>query len=160
MFQVPGPRPKLHTAVKIMPLQMRLQFPVHPVSKKQCGRVMYYIVLCINMNLIKWISLNLAMSMSTYKLGLHCYNLAYKPFVWHVRKHTRNVQNYTCVAHKKHSFLNFQNGRSVREEWAVDRKLKSHLEWPNSQTHDEWTTLSLSPCMQNIAITIMGPNPL
>ena len=76
--------------------------------------------------------------MSTYKLDLHCYtsqllgvatNTLVKPFL---------LQNHSCLAHKSTAFYNnallsaiiHEMGGPLREEQAVNRKLKSHLVWP------------------------------
>ena len=79
------------------------------------------------MNFIKWL-LNLARPMSTYKFGFHCY----KPLVWCGHKHTVNaffLCKNTSVWPTRGEFSVITGG-PLREERAVDGKLKSHLEWP------------------------------
>ena len=80
--------------------------------------------------------------MSTYKLGFHLGFHCYKPLVWCGHKHTVNafflVQKHFCLAHKSRVFCNStlmgaiiqETGGPLREERAVDGKLKSRLEWP------------------------------
>ena len=68
--------------------------------------------------------------MSTYKLGFHCY----KPLVWCGHKHTVNaffLCKNTSVWPTRGEFSVITGG-PLREERAVDGKLKSHLEWPKS----------------------------
>ena len=79
--------------------------------------------------------------MSTYKLGFHWY----KPLVWCGHKHTVNAffsAKTLLFGHKSRVFCNNtlmsaiiqETGGPLREERAVDGKLKSRLEWPYVDT--------------------------
>ena len=100
------------------------------------GWAVYY-VLCITTNFIKWL-MNLIKSGHAYvNLQAWFALLQATCLVWS-QAHIFLVQKHFCLAHKSTVFCNNtllsaiiqETGGPLREERAVDGKLKSRLEWP------------------------------